>query len=228
MGKLTKDLQGKLRKKFNEESYILCVFNIYRDSILSGYEADISDSSLIFPAEASSEPSEALYPDIIDTSTIDLPSPTSPAVDRTRAEGAKKLWEFLALKDLEKNPAKVIKGLTVAYTHYLGTKFRKLFQKYKAAPWKTLSKRIRKAKTLPFSLSYIEMIEIFDNNRMSQLFEMYYEYLNSPVTLPEHCTDKADATKKSAYTLFKLLEREFREMYHKNPYRKMKEEANDS
>ncbi len=217
----------KLHKRFKDEGYLfhsLCDLYIllththnYSDttpsvrSLVSGYEADISDASMVFSREDEqfSSSSEVL-PELIDTSTVTNAKVDTPSVIRIRRGNVMRLWKTLAIKDLEKDPSKEIKCLTQGYIDYLGPKLNQLFSKYTTAPWRNIDKKIREAKMRPFDLNYPGLIDIFLHNRMSQMFELYYEFLNGPKEVTEGPpSEEQESLKRHVFHLYELLVKDY-------------------
>eukprot|EP01022_Parablepharisma_sp_SALTPOND_P000152 TRINITY_DN1005_c0_g1_i1.p2 TRINITY_DN1005_c0_g1~~TRINITY_DN1005_c0_g1_i1.p2 ORF type:complete len:319 (+),score=17.93 TRINITY_DN1005_c0_g1_i1:2812-3768(+) len=205
-------------KKFKEDSSV-----DHNDpdsaSLFLGYEADISDASIVFPREETCENVDTLYSQIIDTSSSAIPRPKPPrGANKSRREVVRKIWEARTIAYFKGSPSKPIKYLTNKYVDYLGGKLNRLSCKYTSMSWQYMDRRYREAKVLPFDLSYLQMIGIFSTKRMSQLFELYYDFLNRPKDLPVQSMDEEMVLRRNVYQLFELLEEDFTITHGKKAY----------
>jgi len=182
-----------VRKKFKEDDL---------DSERSGYDADISDSSLKL------EDFKSPYDDLIDTTSEKESNQESIKKNSSmNNENIKKLWEGIARTDRKRGE---IKFLTIDYIEYIGEKLNLLFYKFIITP-SLNDNREQHKKTEKSILNHPKMVEIFTLKAMCDLIEDYYWFLNKPL---EHKT----AFIKSIYKLFKLLEKDFQKIHKTEPW----------
>jgi len=160
-----------------------------------------------------------LYTELIQTTNVKTKQELSPTSAKNRLENIKRMWNVRSEKDFEQNPNKTVIKLNKEYIEYLGNKLTSLFHKYTTSPW-SIKKKFRNAKVLPFTLSYLELFAIFSCKKMSELIDLYYDFLNCRREIPALCTDEEQILIRNIYKMFELIEQEYTEITNKKPHRR--------
>ena len=175
---------------------------------------------------------QKIYEELIDTRP-DL-------IDSSKYVGGRKLscrsniqkyWEKMSNEEESTQSNKEIKNLTVAYIDYLGLKLNCLFSKYISKPWEYVSRPCRLAKMFPWELTYLAMVNLFQENNLIDFIKIYYEFLNHPQIFPKIIKDQTNVMKRNMYLLFELLAEDYKKTYGKKTYvikRKPKNSQSDS